>query len=134
MLGASRATASPLRQTPPVATEWEVKARNAPGRGHLAFALSTGFSLPEGLRVVRDRVYLVSMNTYTVVRIGSHRANAKFKRLVPNAFEVYENSFTVNGYFAFVPAEDVSTALSITGITRVRDQNIDHYSPCIRRD
>jgi len=66
-----------------------------------------------------------------IVRIGSHRANYKLKRAVPNAVEVYENSFTVSGYFAVVPLGDAHAALAIAGISKVRDQNPEHYSKTI---
>lgn len=63
-----------------------------------------------------------------IVRIGSHRANAKLRSAVPDMTEVYENSFTKAGYFAIVPEGTEAAALAITGIRKVRDQNPDHYS------
>jgi hypothetical protein len=62
-----------------------------------------------------------------IVRIGSHRANAKLKRLIPEAIDVYEASFTKGGSFAIVPDERSSEAVSIKGISKVRDQNESHY-------
>ena len=63
-----------------------------------------------------------------IVRIGSHRANDKLRRAIPDMIEVYENSLTKPGYFAIVPDEKSDQALAITGISKVRDQNTDNYS------
>lgn len=63
-----------------------------------------------------------------IVRIGSHRANAKLRSAVPDMTEVYENSFSKSGYFAIVPEGTEVAALAITGISKVRDQDESHYS------
>lgn len=63
-----------------------------------------------------------------IVRIGSHRANAKLRQAVPEMVEVYENSFSKPGYFAIVSEEESAKALAITGISKVRDQDESHYS------
>lgn len=63
-----------------------------------------------------------------IVRIGSHRANAKLRQAVPDMVEVYENSLTKPGYFAIVPEGTEAAALAITGISKVRDQDEDNYS------
>lgn len=63
-----------------------------------------------------------------IVRIGSHRANAKLRHLIPEAVEVYENSFTKPGYFAIVPEGTEAATLAIKGISKPRDQDESHYS------
>lgn len=68
------------------------------------------------------------MENVTVVRIGSHRANDKLKRANLGHVETYYADFTRNGYFALVPNDRISEALSIKGISRVRDQDVTHYA------
>lgn len=69
------------------------------------------------------------MENVTVVRIGSHRANDKLKRANLGHVETYYSAdFLRGGYFAFIPNERISEALSIKGISRVRDQNTANYS------
>lgn len=62
-----------------------------------------------------------------IVRIGSHRANAKLQRANLGHVELYRTDLS-GGYYAEVPDDKAKIALTITGITRVRNQNRDAYA------